>query len=137
MYLSHINVTMPKHSEAIARMFYSELLGFSAFASKFTHREDCVSEGCHVLPFPKNESSRAAHSWTFSSARGRFTCIQHFQCANGGGTAGLDAEFFEYFLHMLFHGGLGDAENRGYVRVRLALGQPEQRLGCARCQAEL
>jgi len=27
MYLSHINVTMPKHSEAIARMFYSELLG--------------------------------------------------------------------------------------------------------------
>ncbi len=27
MYLSRINVTMPKHSEAIARMFYSELLG--------------------------------------------------------------------------------------------------------------
>ena len=27
MYLSHINITMPKHSEAIARMFYSGRLG--------------------------------------------------------------------------------------------------------------
>ena len=27
MYLSHINVTMPKHSEAIARIFYSRHLG--------------------------------------------------------------------------------------------------------------
>ena|SRR6266481_1752545 len=27
MYLSHINVTMPKHSEAIARMFYTGQLG--------------------------------------------------------------------------------------------------------------
>src|SRR5262245_604182 len=27
MYLSHISVTMPKHSEAIARMFYSGHLG--------------------------------------------------------------------------------------------------------------
>jgi len=39
----------------------------------------------------------------------RFTRIKHFQCANGSGTTSLDPEFFEYFLDVLFHRGLGDA----------------------------
>ncbi len=66
MYLSHINVTMPKHSEAIARMFYSELLGFSAFASKFTHREDSASEGCYP--------------WTAFDRGGSQTCCAKTLC---------------------------------------------------------
>src|SRR6267154_433871 len=55
--------------------------------------------------------------------------IKHFECADRGGPTRLNPELFEYFLHVLFHGGLGDAKNRRDVRVGLALGEPEQRLG--------
>lgn len=62
--------------------------------------------------------------------------MKNFHCSDCGSTPGFDREFFKYFLHVLFHGGLGDAENRGDVRVRLALGEPEQRLRGARRKTE-
>ena len=37
MYLSHINVTMPRHSEAVARMFYTGHLGLREL-----QRPECV-----------------------------------------------------------------------------------------------
>src|SRR6266436_5248563 len=72
----------------------------------------------------------------FSSAGGRLTCIKHFQRAHGCGTPGLDAEFFKYFLNVLFDCGRGDTKNRCDVGIRLALGKPEQRFGRARSQAQ-
>jgi len=77
---------------------------------------------------------KAVHSWPLLKSMRRRN--QHFQNPNGGGTPGFNAEFFKYFLHVLFDGGLGDAENSRDVWVGLALSEPKQRFGGARREAE-
>ena len=71
-----------------------------------------------------------------SAVPGRCRGVKHFQRPHGGCAPGFHPQFVEHFLHVLFHGGLGDAEDGGDVRIRLALGQPEQRFGGTRRKAE-
>src|SRR5262245_33021387 len=52
---------------------------------------------------------------------------EHLKRAHGGSAAGFHTELFKDFLHVLFHGGLCDAEDRRDVRVGLALSEPKQR----------
>src|SRR5258706_925135 len=63
--------------------------------------------------------------------------MKDFQRAHGGGAPSFNSEFFEYFLHVLFYGGLRDAQNRRDVRVGLTLAQPEQGFRSAGCETEL
>src|SRR5262245_39286841 len=57
---------------------------------------------------------------------------QRLEGAQRGGAARLHAEFRENLQQMFFDRGFTDAENRGNVRVGLALSHPEQDLRDAR-----
>src|SRR5262249_36596425 len=63
--------------------------------------------------------------------------IEYFQRAHCGGSTSFHTEPFEYFLDVLLHGGFGDPQNLRYVRIRLSLRQPQQRVRCPGCETEL
>jgi RNA polymerase sigma factor (sigma-70 family) len=90
----------------------------------------CRSSALHAAVLSGGDGALRGKLWTFWRA-------EHFESAERGGGAGLDAESGENFHQMFLHRLFADAQDRCDFGIGLPLRHPQKDFGDARSEAEI